>query len=106
MLRDKKVIARRFSRIEDTVGCHILFIGSSEKNRLGEILLALKGQNVLTVGDTPGFAERGAMINFRIEDSKVRFEINVDAAERAGLSVSSNLLKLATIVKENRHPGD
>jgi hypothetical protein len=54
---------------------------------------------VLTVGDSAGFLERGGVIRFRVEDNKVRFDINPDAAARAHLEVSSQLLKLATIVR-------
>ena len=60
----------------------------------------LRGDAVLTVADTPGFAERGVMINFFItREDKVRFEANLEEAENSGLRLSSQLLKLATIVK-------
>jgi hypothetical protein len=58
---------------------------------------------VLTIGDTEGYAEQGVMVNFYLEDNMVRIEINIDAARRAGLNISSQLLKLARIV--NQHGG-
>jgi hypothetical protein len=58
----------------------------------------LEGSYILTIGDTEGFGEKGVMINFIIRDNKVRFEINPEAARRAGLTISSKLLSLATIV--------
>jgi hypothetical protein len=57
---------------------------------------------VLTVGDTDGFAQRGGAINFTLQARKVRFEINPAAAEQAGLKMSSQLLKLATLVSRPR----
>jgi hypothetical protein len=95
LLHDKKVVVRRFQRIESVVECHILFISASEEPRLGEIMKALNGASVLTVGDLDGFVERGGIIGFRKQDKKVRFEINADVAKRVGLKISSQLLKLA-----------
>ncbi len=79
--------------------CHVLFVSRSERDRLPRILADLHGAPVLTVGDTPGFTDQGGMINFVLEGSKVRFDINQDAAERAGLKISSRLLALAKHVK-------
>jgi hypothetical protein len=58
----------------------------------------LDGSYILTIGDTKGFGESGVMINFLTKENKVRFEINLAAARRAGLKISSKLLSLATIV--------
>jgi hypothetical protein len=51
------------------------------------------------------FAQRGGVINLTMKDRKVRFDINIDAAERAGLTVSSKLLKLSNIVYEEPEKG-
>jgi YfiR/HmsC-like len=82
--------------------CQILFIASSEKSRLREILTGLKGASVLTVGDTPGFAQLGGIINFVLDDNRVRFEINQKAAELMRLKLSARLLTVAKLVL----PGD
>ena len=63
----------------------------------------MKGAPVLTVGDGDGFARGGGMIGLFVEDGRMRFAINPNAAQRAGLRLSSQLLKLARIVKEGRH---
>jgi len=81
---------------EATDTCHILFISASEKKRLSEILAALRGKSVLTVGETEHFTETGGMINFTLEVTKIRFQINDSAAKAAGLKISSKLLSLAT----------
>lgn len=103
-IQGRKLVARRPERVEDAGDCHILFISSSENGRLAQILAALRGRSVLTVGEAERFAHRGGMINFRLEGSKVRFEINLDATEQEGLTVSSQLLKLATIIREHQQP--
>ncbi|MBI5641705.1 MAG: YfiR family protein [Nitrospirae bacterium] len=94
----RKPVVRRLKSTEHFRGCHILFISSSEERRIGRVVEALKGLNILTVGDTQGFAERGISINFILEEKKVRFEINIEAARRSGLKISSRLLKLAATV--------
>jgi hypothetical protein len=78
--------------------CHVLFVGASEDHELPRLLPSLAGTGVLTVGESDEFARQGGIITFRRERSKVRFEINETAAERAGLRISSQLLKLATRV--------
>lgn len=82
--------------------CRVLFIASSERNNLGQVMEATKGSAVLTVGDSEGYAEKGVMVNFYLEQNRVRFEINAEAASHAGLKISSQLLKLARIVHETR----
>ena len=79
--------------------CHVLFISRSERDRLPQILAGLHNAPVLTVSEMPAFIEQGGMINFILEGSKVRFDINQEAAERAGLKISSRLLALAKHVK-------
>lgn len=103
-LEDKQVRGRRVEivRLEtsaELTRCHILFI-TSETTRVAELLASLGGQSILTIGDTPGFAQRGGIINFIIRRNKIRFQINRDAGERAGLVISSRLLSLAEIVQD------
>jgi len=86
-------------------GCHLVFVPATEKKRAAGIVAGLNGSSALTVGEFPGFIGLGGMINFTVEDNKVHFEVNVDAAERAGLKISSKVLILARIVKEQGHGG-
>lgn len=102
----KNVVAKRIPRPQDAVNCRILFIGSSEDSHLKEILMSLDKTNVLTVSDIPQFTRRGGMIQFIVEANRVRFEVNLTVAERAGLTVSSQLLKVAISVRRNSQPGD
>ena len=96
----KSIAIKRFRGIRGLEVCHILFISSSERLHLPEILDALREASVLTVGETEQFAKLGGIINFTIEENKVRFEINVDAVERAGLKISSRLLKLGKVIRD------
>lgn len=96
----RKLEVKRFKTVADIERCHVLFVGSLETPKLAEILEKLAGSAVLTVCESPGSASRGAVINFVIEDKKVRFEINEQAAKRRELEVSSQLLKLAKRVKD------
>jgi hypothetical protein len=85
--------------------CQMAFVSSSETPRLAEILESLKGSSVLLVGESKGFATAGGTIQFAIEQDRVRFLINPDAAEDAGIKVSSKLLALAKIVRPNSQNG-
>jgi len=98
------VVAKRISKIEDAANCHILFISSSEADQLKEILPALEKMSVLTVSDMPQFARRGGMIEFVLDGNKVRFEVNLAHAERVGLALSSQLLKIALRVRTSAQP--
>jgi hypothetical protein len=91
---------RRFMTVQDAQDCQIVFVSASETKRLRGILERLQNRAVLTVGDTPGFCQSGGMINFELEDSYVRLEINLKSAERARLQVSSKLLRLAKLVPD------
>lgn len=104
-LREKTVNNRRISlkRIKNAVdspGCNVLFISSSEMNRLAEIIAFTGQRNILTVSDMERFARNGGIINFYIKNNKVKFRINIDAARRANLKISSYLLELAEIIRE------
>jgi hypothetical protein len=85
--------------------CHVLYISTSERKTIAQILSRLKESSVLTVGEMSQFAAQGGIIQFTLEDKQVRFEINLDAASRMALKISSRLLVLARIVKDQgRNP--
>jgi len=92
------LVPKRISRVEEAVDCRLLFISASEDSRLTTILPGV-GKSILTVGDMPGFTQRGGMIQFVVEGNRVRFEINLAAAQHAGLNLGSDLLKVATTVR-------
>jgi hypothetical protein len=117
IVENKKIGARGFvvkrlkwgTDLKDLKECKILFVGASEKAHIDELVQIVKSLPILTVGETPGFAERGGVIRFVLEDNRVRFEVNVEAAHQADLTISSRLLTLARIIQQaaadTRNPG-
>ena len=93
---------RRLTAGAITDTCQLVYISESETKRFVRLLGKVRARPVLTVSDIDGFAMHGGIIRFKLVDNKVRFEINVDAAERAGLKISSKLLSLAIIVSEEK----
>ena len=89
---------KKFLCVDEIQQVQILFISESEKECLPEILETLKGKNILTVGDTKGFAKDGVIINFIEKKGSIGFEINIDAKKQTKLNISSHLLRLAEIV--------
>jgi hypothetical protein len=83
--------------------CHLIYVGDPDPGRAAAMLDEVKGAPILTVGDGDAFANGGGMIGLFVEDGRMRFAINTDAAHRAGLRFSSKLLNLAKIVKGGRH---
>jgi hypothetical protein len=100
--RQDELIARRAKKMQELKECHILFLSSSEKKSLPALLKPLQSECVLTVGDTESFAHQGGIINFIKVQDKVHLEINLGAAERARLKISSKLLNLAKVIKGER----
>jgi hypothetical protein len=98
-ISSRPLIFKPISDPAEATNCHVLFISTSEKARMPEILQGLRGASVLTVGETDHFTEDGGMIGFVLvttqEGNKIRFRINDEAARNAGLKISSKLLSLA-----------
>ena len=84
-----------YRQLQEIRGCQVLFIGEREQKLVPSLLTSLKGIPALTVGESQDFVQDGGMIGFLLEENKIRFEINLDAAEHARLKVSSRLLALA-----------
>jgi hypothetical protein len=95
LVDEHPLVIKIFSSPREATGCHILFICNSEKERLPEIFKRLKGTSVLTVGEVANFTQSGGMINFVLQGTKTRFQINNEAAVNSGLKISSKLLSLA-----------
>jgi hypothetical protein len=103
----RKLIVRRLSGLREiTAACPILFVGASEKSRIKEILAAAQSSGSLTVSDIPEFTSSGGMIQFVIKENKVRFEVNLPPAQKAGLEFSSQLLKVAVRITGNEREGN
>src|SRR5881394_957037 len=101
-INHRKLIILRSQQAADLRNCHLVFISKSEKSRLTDIFDSLGSASVLTVSETENFARRGGIINFFLDGNKIRFEINADAAQRKGIKISSQLLKLGKVVSAER----
>jgi YfiR/HmsC-like len=98
MIDGRRAVIRRTSELGALRSCHVVFLPASEINHFQEVSNGLGGLSVLLVGETESFAERGGVINFILENERVRFEISPSAAARVHLKISSKLLQLAVIV--------
>ena len=94
----RALTTRNVEDANDTADIHLLFIGGLTVLRTADILKALNGLPVLTVGDAAGFCAEGGMIAFLLERDRLRFEIRFDTTEYAGLKISSRVLALAKTV--------
>ena len=93
-----EIVIRRVARVEDVGRCEILYISNSERKHLSPILKHVGSEAILTVGDNVDFASLGGIIGFRLQGERIRLDISVSAAERAGLRISSQLLRVARLV--------
>ncbi len=89
---------QHFRKPQEIQGCQVLFIGAEERKLLPAILAGVKGDSVLTVGESEHFVQDGGMIGFCLEENKIRFEINLEVAQKAKFRISSRLLALAQSV--------
>lgn len=104
LIDDRPLEVRRFAAVDEIDICHVLFISRSESRQIASILTALNHRPILTVGDFFGFASQGGMIRLVNDQNRIRLRINRAAAQRAGLTLSSNLLRAATIVNDGGRP--
>ena len=103
-IKGRKLVVKRFANVQDVKDCHLLFICSSETDRLPQTLKALEKSSILTIAEVEGFLQQSGMINLVAEQKtagsqSVSFEINRAAAEKANLKLDTQLLKLAKRVK-------
>ncbi|UCH93842.1 MAG: YfiR family protein [Candidatus Aminicenantes bacterium] len=98
----RKIVIRKIKNLSEINGSDVLFITTSETYRLDAILDYIGDKPVMTVGDTKGFAQRGIIINFYIQSSRVRFEINYEASKKASLQMHSQLFAIGRVVKTKR----
>lgn len=91
---------RRVADAKEARGSHIVFLPSSEWEHLAALATAVGGASAVIVGESEGLARKGAIFNFALEEGRVKLEVNVGAAEKAGLRIGSKLLKIARRVDE------
>lgn len=90
---------RRAAGVDGLKGAHLAYVSSGGDIEIKAILKAVEGTRTLTVGESPDFLRAGGVMSFFVEDRKLRFEVNLKGADRAGLVVSSKLLRIARVMK-------
>ncbi len=100
---NRKLVIRKFPDGEAASECQIAFISASEKDNVNDILGRLGSRPVLTISDIRGFEKRGGIIGLFSKGNKVGFRINIEAARRAKLYISSHLLEVAEIAKNDNN---
>jgi hypothetical protein len=93
----RALAVRRFRNLEELQPCGILFVANSEARRLDAVLVKTAGWATLTVGEDDGFTVGGGMVRFLVHGNRVRFEVNLRAAQGAGLRLSSRMLAIASV---------
>jgi len=98
-LQGREIVIRPVATPAELKGCHILFIGDGNRQRIGELLRAVQGTAVLTVGEVEGFLTLGGMINFTNQGNRVKLEIGLDNVQQARLNMSAKLLAVANVLR-------
>ena len=103
-VKNRKVNGRaiavlRMNGPEQAASTNMVFVCASEDAQFAAVRKAIATSPVLTVGESASFGQQGGMINFVLEGDKIRFEINTDSAENAGLKISAQLQKLAVAIR-------
>lgn len=95
---NRKIDVEEYDNLNEIDGCQILFVSRESSVPLQTILHKFNGKETLIVTERDGYGERGSCINFFLSESKIRFEVNLEAVEKAGLAVSSQLLQHAVVI--------
>ena len=98
-IQDRAILVHRV-KADVAAVCHLLYSSAGQLGRDRPLLRTLAASPVLTVSDSPEFTKAGGIVNFYVDNGKMRFAMNPKAAERAQLKISSKLLNLARIVKD------
>ena len=104
-VKSRTLTTRHPFSVEEFNQCHLIFFGAAAKPRLRNFLRDLEHRPILTIGDVPRFIGDGGIINLETVNGKIRIEINVAAAEQAGLRFSSKLLRLSNVVRNSGAKG-
>lgn len=100
-INGRPIVIRSITSAADAAGVHLMFVCATDDDQAAAILGSLKNTAILTVGESRKFMDAGGIIDFVRESDKVRFEVSAVEAERHGLKISAQLLKLATVVRKN-----
>ena len=100
---EQPILIKEFSEglnLQGLASCKIIFVTSRASHRQKMITNIMKNKSILTVGESRGFADQGGIINFVKINDKIRFEINLSVANKAGIRIPAKILRIATRVIE------
>jgi hypothetical protein len=95
------VVSTKKSDAADLGSCRVLFASGLDAKRSAVLIDSVVDRPVFTVSDLDGFAQRGGVAGLFVENGTMRFAINLEAVQRAKVRLSSKLLSLAKIVKDD-----
>lgn len=98
----REMRVRRLLRADDVRECHALYVPESAESLVPDHIRTSRGTPVLTIGESEGFAANRGIVGFTPRDERLHFEINPESAARAGIRVNAQLLRLATIVRDEK----
>jgi hypothetical protein len=101
-VQGREVRIKRNPALAEIGECNILYVGDDDHRRANAALQAARNASVLTISDSEGFVEAGGVIGLVYADSRIQFEVNLGAAQRAGLKIASQVLKIARVVRDIR----
>lgn len=99
LVNDKKIVVKKYTKLEEIDQCHILFIPENTSIPLQKILARAQAKNILTISEQPGYGSLGSAINFVTINDKLKFEVNLKTLESIGLKASAQFLKLAVVIE-------
>jgi hypothetical protein len=99
---ERPVVVRHLAWDQPLVGVQAAFVSEGDVKKLRRVFDAAAAAAVLSIGESNAFASRGGVIGLLVEERKVRFDIDTDAAEAAHLRISSKLLALGRVVRANK----
>jgi hypothetical protein len=94
-VQKRRVEVKWTHKTEELRSCQMLFVSHSERKRYVQVLEAVRGKMVFTVGETPEFLDAGGMVSLAVQGGSVQFDVNLGEANKAHLQISSRLLALA-----------
>ena len=103
-VHDRRLEIRWIHKPQELSSCHILFVSRSQQKRYNQALDVVRGRMVLTVGETPEFLAAGGIMSFCSQLGAIQFDVNLEAANKAHLKISSRLLALARRVVNHAEP--
>ena len=97
-VNNRPVLVKTLRESEAPAGVHLLFVGGADNARVARVLKAAQPSPLLVVTESENGLQLGSVINFKIIDERVRFDVSLEAADKNNVKLSSRLLTVANHV--------